>query len=543
MKINGINPASTRKLKYGATAVILTAVVIAAVVIFNTIFSALVYKYNWYVDMTKEGIYGLSDPGRVLLDEIDAPINIRFCEPYDELENYWYTKMVLSLVKEMASEYDNITYDYVDIIKNPTSVAKYKATTATSIKTTNVIVESGTEFRVFALNALFTSNESGNVWAFNGEKKLISAMIQITQAETPIAYLTYTHGESTIIQAVDQIVNSGSYTTEEVLNMLKNNYNYDVSMLELLYDAGYEIRGIDLTKEDFDPDGRLLVICNPIYDFEGISEDTKGRKSEIEKIDDFLDNYGNLMVFVDPDTEELPELYEFLSEWGIAFDDSIIKDPTSSLDTEHYSLVGDYAVDYSSQTSSSSSSQTEYNPDALGASLVKSMTELGTPPKTVVKYARPVNRLWDSKDGRITSTAVYTSSGAEKYVDGEKVDSGRYPLIVLSRESRYVYETDANGERSQVLHSNYVFACGSKYLTSSDYLEKKAYGNSDILYAMMRQMGKTQVPADLKFKVFDDESLNITTAQATNWTIFLTAVIPACFLVAGAVVWIRRKHA
>lgn len=542
MKINGINPASTRKLKYGATAIALTAVVIAAVVIFNTIFSALVYKYNWYVDMTKEGIYGLSDEGRVLLNEIEAPVNIRFCAPYDELESNWYMKMVLSLVKEMAAEYDNITYDYIDIIKNPTASAKYKATTATSIKTTNVIVESGTEFRVFAATALFTQNESGTIWAFNGEKKLISAMIQITQAETPIAYLTYTHGESSAIQVVDQIVSSGSYTTNEVLDMLKNNYGYDVSMLELLYDAGFEIRGIDLTKEDFDPAGRLLVICNPIYDFEGISEDTKGRKSEIEKIDDFLDNYGNLMVFVDPDTEELPELYEFLSEWGIAFDDSILKDPSSSLDTEHYSLVGDYAVDYTSSTSSTSS-DTTYNPDALGASLVKSMTELGTPPKTVVRYARPINRLWDSKDGRITSTALYTTNNAEKYVDGEKVETGRYPLIVLSRESRYVYETDANGERSQVLHSNYVFACGSRYLTSSDYLDKKAYGNSDILYAMMRTMGKTQVPADLDFKVFDDESLDITTAEATNWTIFLTAVIPACFLIAGAVVWIRRKHA
>lgn len=542
MKINGINPASTRKLKYGATAIALTAVVIAAVVIFNTIFSALVYKYNWYVDMTKEGIYGLSDEGRVLLNEIEAPVNIRFCAPYDELESNWYMKMVLSLVKEMAAEYDNITYDYIDIIKNPTASAKYKATTATSIKTTNVIVESGTEFRVFAATALFTQNESGTIWAFNGEKKLISAMIQITQAETPIAYLTYTHGESSAIQVVDQIVSSGSYTTNEVLDMLKNNYGYDVSMLELLYDAGFEIRGIDLTKEDFDPAGRLLVICNPIYDFEGISEDTKGRKSEIEKIDDFLDNYGNLMVFVDPDTEELPELYEFLSEWGIAFDDSILKDPSSSLDTEHYSLVGDYAVDYTSSTSATSG-DTTYNPDALGASLVKSMTELGTPPKTVVRYARPINRLWDSKDGRITSTALYTSNNAEKYVDGEKVETGRYPLIVLSRESRYVYETDANGERSQVLHSNYVFACGSRYLTSSDYLDKKAYGNSDILYAMMRTMGKTQVPADLDFKVFDDESLDITTAEATNWTIFLTAVIPACFLIAGAVVWIRRKHA
>ena len=60
---------------------------------------------------------------------------------------------------------------------------------------------------------------------------------------------------------------------------------------------------------------------------------------------------------------------------------------------------------------------------------------------------------------------------------------------------------------------------------------------------MMRAMGKIQVPVDLDFKVFDDESLDITTAEATNWTVFLTAVIPAVFLIAGIVVWIRRKHA
>ena len=170
MKMNGMNPAAKRKLKYGAASIVLTAVVIAAVVIFNTIFSALVYKYNWYVDMTKEGLYGLTDAGRTLLDEIDAPINVRFCAPYDELESNWYMKMVLSLVKEMAASYDNITYDYVDIIAKPTAVTKYKATTATSIKTTNVIVESGSEFRVFAATALFTQNESGTIWAFNGEK-------------------------------------------------------------------------------------------------------------------------------------------------------------------------------------------------------------------------------------------------------------------------------------------------------------------------------------------------------------------------------------
>jgi ABC-2 type transport system permease protein len=498
MNMHGINPATTRKLKYGAIAIILTAVVVAAVIIFNAIFSSLVYKYNWYIDMTKEGLYGLTDAGRALLDDIDAEINIIFCQPYDELEKSSYMKMIYSLVKEMAASYDNINYSYIDIISNPTAVTKYKTTTASSIKTTDVIVESGTEFRVFKAQALFVQNESGKVWAFNGELKLISAMIQITQAETPIAYFTSTHGET-----------------------------ISTDMAMLFYDAGFEIRAIDLTKEDFDPAGRLLVISNPIYDFEGISPDTKGRKSEIEKIDDFLDGFGNLMVFIDPDTRDLPELFEFLTEWGIEFDKSILKDPSNSLDTDHYSIVGQYTVNLSTD------SQT-YNPDALGASLVSSITSLPTPPKTVVHYARPINRLWDSKEGRITSTVLYTSKNAEKYVDGKKVEEGQYPLIVLSRYSRYIDNTP---------HYSYVFACGSQYLTASDYLGRKAYGNSDIVYAMMRTMGKTQVPVDLDFKVFDDESLDITTAEATNWTIFLTAAIPGCFLIAGIIVFIRRKHA
>ncbi len=490
MQMNKFNPAKTRKFKYGATAVILTAVTIAAVVIINAIFSALAYNNNWYIDLTKEKIYGLSDAGRAILDEIDDEINIHFLTPFDQLEADGYTKMVFELVKEMASSYDNISYDYIDMISNPTAVNKYKTTTATNIGLTDVIVECGTEFRVFKLRALFMFNQNDSItpWAFNGEKKLVTAISQVTQAETPIAYFTVTHGE---------------YITQE--------------MIDLFYDAGYLPMSIDLTKEDFDPDGRLLVISNPIYDFEGISKDTEGRKCEIEKIDDFLDGFNSVMVFTDPDTEELPELYEFLTEWGISFEDAVLKDPSNSIDTEHYSLVGQYPVE-----------------ETLGASLTSQITGLGTPPKAIVRYARPIELLWTEKDNRMTSTVLYSSENAEKYVDGEKVDEGRYPLVTLTRETRIIENT---------YHYSYLFAIGSQYFTSSDYLSKKTYSNSDIIHAMMIAMGKAQVPVDLDPKMFENEALDITTQDASSWTIFLTIVIPACFLIAGIVIWIRRKHA
>ncbi|MBQ8551290.1 MAG: Gldg family protein [Clostridia bacterium] len=478
-----------KKVKHGSISILLTVVVIAAVVIANVIFSAFAYKNNWYVDLTAEGIYGLTDAGREMLDDIEADIQIHFCAPYDELESNTAQKMVFELVKEMASEYDNITYDYLDPVKNPTSVIKYKNSAADSINSQTVIVESGSEFRVFALEALFViDTDNTTVWAFNGEKKLITAMVQCTQAETPIAYFTYTHGES-----------------------------ISTSMQELFYDAGYELRTIDLTTEEIHEDARLIVISNPLYDFEGISEATAGRKSEIEKIDDFLDGFGNLMVFMDPDTAELPELEEFLVEWGIEFDDSVLKDPSNSIDTNHYALSGQYSLEENS----------------LGASLVSDIVSVGTAPKTIVNYASPINLLWDYNNNRQTSTAIYTSDKAQKYVDGKVVEEGQFPLVAFSRETRYIDNTP---------HYSYVFAIGSKYFTADTFLSP-TYANSDIIYTMMRAMGKVQVPIDLKFKVFEDESLDILESEAGAWTWTLAIAIPACVFIAGIIIWIRRKHA
>ena len=489
-----------KKLKHGSLSVLLTVAVIAAVVVANVIFSALAYNNNWYVDLTEAGVYGLTDAGRELLDSIfvdaetgaerDVEIKVHFCSPYDVLESNSAQKMVFELVKEMSAEYKNITYDYIDPVKNPSLINKYKTSAADTINTQSVIVESGSEFRVFRLEALFVfDSDNSTVWAFNGEKKLITAMVQCTQTETPIAYFTANHGET-----VSQ------------------------SMMELFSDAGYELRTIDLTTEEVDPNARLIVISNPLYDFEGISEATAGRKSEIEKIDDFLDDFGNLMVFIDPDTQELPELEAFLCEWGIEFERAVLRDPSSSIDTNHYAISGQYSIEE----------------DSLGASLVSDIVSVGTAPKTIVNYARPINLLWESNgNGRQTSTAVYTSDKAEKYVGGTKTEQGQYSLVTVSRETRYIDNTP---------HYSYVFAVGSQYFASDSFLTP-TYANEDILYTMMRTMGKVQVPIDLDFKVFEDESLDILESEAGSWTLALTLGIPAVVGLAGIVIWIRRKHA
>lgn len=482
--------AFKRKLKFGVISVILTTLVIAAAIVLNVVFSTLAYKNNWYIDLTKEKIYGLTDEGRALLDTIDpeAKIQVHFCSPFDAIEANGASKMVFELVKQIAAEYDNVTYDYIDTVKNPSLTIKYKNSATTSINAQSIIVESGTEFRVFRLEAMFMiDTQSQSAWAFNGEKKLISAMVACTLAEEPIAYFTNTHKEA-----------------------------ISASLVTLFEDAGYKVLPIDLMKDEISEDARIIVISNPGADFIGTSNAPEGVTSEIEKLSDFLAGFGNLMVTMPPESTNLPELEEFLATWGIEFENAVLKDPSNSMFNDNYALVGQYSMEQS-----------------LGGSLVSSIVSGGNPPKTIVYHARPIKTLFDSKEGRQISPAIYSSKTAQRYENDTLVSSGQYPLVTVSRESRTI---------DNIQYTSHVFAVGSAYFADDMFLSS-TYGNADVLYTMMMAMGKKQVPINLDFKVFEDNSLDITTKEQWTWSAVITFIPPVIAAGAGLIVWIRRKHA
>ena len=68
--------------------------------------------------------------------------------------------------------------------------------------------------------------------------------------------------------------------------------------IKMLKDAGFDVETVDLSKDDFSDDTRIVVINNPVYDFAGIEGEGA---NEIEKLDRFLDSYGCLMVFSSPE--------------------------------------------------------------------------------------------------------------------------------------------------------------------------------------------------------------------------------------------------
>ena len=58
---------SGKKLRYGGLSIGLTAVIVAAVVLVNVLFYALATNNRWYIDMTSESLFTLSDECRNLI--------------------------------------------------------------------------------------------------------------------------------------------------------------------------------------------------------------------------------------------------------------------------------------------------------------------------------------------------------------------------------------------------------------------------------------------------------------------------------------------
>lgn len=487
-----------RKKNYYLVSSAITACFIALVIVANVCFFALASHFTWYIDMTKGQVFSLCDATKDFLKEVDEEVNIYFTVEDDKIASTsQYLYYVYRTALEMKSQYDNINVECIDIVKNPGFFKPYYQTHAQQIYTDSVVIESGSESRIYYIDAFFVFDENGeSIWAYQGEYKFVSAILSMTDTEMPPVYFTTMHGEK-----VGKDANA---------------------LVTLFADAGFEVREIDLTKDDISDDARIVVINDPVYDFEGISA-TDDKGNEIAKLDKFLDNLGCLMVFTSPENAgNLTNLSELLAEWGIGFTpDTYIRDTANSVSADGRALVAKYA-----------------DSESLGGSLYSDITSLDTPPKTIVKNAMPLNIIFEENSelngNKSVDSVLLSHDSALSVSNGVESAVGSVPLMVVSRES-----TILNNE----YYYSYVLACGSADFTSSAYLTSNTYANSDIIYNTVKLTGRERILADIEYKVLDDTKLDITTSQANGWTVALTVTLPIVIALCGTIVTVRRKHA
>ena len=528
--------------------VAITALVIAAVIIINVIFSILASANGWFIDLTTESLYTLSDTSVELLDatfekiseerkasgEEPLKVKIRFCDLEDNIMSSTASRYILITAKELAERFpDIIEVEYINIWENPTAVEKYKTSVLSKIYSTHVIVESGTEYRAYDQTSFYLTNQGSTTpFAYMGEKRLTSGILAVTQAESPVAAILTGHGEI--------------FT--------------DTALIETLDMAGYEVITIkDLVKEQLPDNCRLIVCYNPTSDFvdsNGISD-----ISEISVLENFLaDNNHTFMVYTNPTSPKLPVLEGYLELWGVSFERQ--ENPSGKLssytvkDTDK-ALTGDGLTFIA-----------EYESLGLGSSITKDLRSSSIPRKIVFKNAMPISiadefeHLYTTDDStggtlrygykdlgsgysRETYFIFNASDNAVLMADGQvamRADSNnKLGLMTITRQSRYVQED--NYGISVADQSSYVVACGSTEFVSAALLNSNTYGNSELLMKLFYETGKENIPSSIPITLFSDTTIETLTVKRANaYTLLLTVIPTAIVFGVGIFVIVRRKH-
>ncbi len=485
-----------KTLKYGSASVILAVVFIALVFVVNLVVTALTDKYNLFVDLTKEQLYEISEASEELLKDMgDEEIKFIFLTPLDELDNNEYAKSVKTLALEYEEKYKNISIEYIDMLKNPGTVAKYRKDY--NLSSTTVIVESAKRFVAFDMSECFVyqQNENGvyDYYAFNAEYRFTSALIRVTRDTMPKALFTSNHLETIPAQ-----------------------------FKALLVDAGFEVELLDLSQSDIPERTELIIVNDPRTDFTGIESETEG-KSEITKLSAYLNNGGNAMIFVGPETPALKNIDELCATWGIEIihDLAVVDTYNSIASIDSFALITRYV-----------------NDDETLAPFHASLSSAENPQKTVSYYSSPL-RLLPVTDVTHGVGTILSSYGTA-YVpisDTENFAEGTIPVLAAGYKNTY------DQERQESVQ-NFLVVGGSTWFTGDVFLGtyQNTYGNAELLKSTISGITDETMILNVSYKVYNDTTLTIDSATSQKWLTALVLVLPALVLVTAMAVFLKRRH-
>ena len=551
----------------GTLALVVTAAILVVVLLLNVGATALFGNGLLFGDLTNESMYRLNRGTVNLMKQTiaqvqenrqegeDAPeeVEILFCTDADLLLQNDTMRYIYYTARNLAKKFPSfVKVRTVDVWSNPSAVDAYRVNSYSTIYQTDVIVSSGSEFRVLSRNSFYIANESGSedFWAYNGEKQFVKTIRAVTNVDAPVACLSVNHGET-----------------------IAANEEYQ-ALLAVVKGAGFRIRELDLAGEEIPEDCRMLLIFDPQSDFTS-GNYLSGKPSELGKLDAFLREANSLFLFVGPQTPVLSNLESFLEDWGIRFARYQSEDGET---TSSYRVVSPMdSVDGDQSLAVIG----EYVTAGAGASFTKAMRTQGASPKVIFPNAMPLclSPTYQKQISLATETTnryeyayyyknnewrevynIFTSSNADRMTYAEAIGQdgkvltdaagnpvvdpgGNFPLATLTLRYNYVKEGTDGGS---VDRSSKVCVFGSTAFAENALLQSSAYGNNDLLLEIMRAMGNETFPVSTEYKRLHQNEMggDYYTDAGNRGRAVALVLIPA-IVATGLGVWIvvRRRRA
>jgi len=471
-----------KRFRYGTFS---TAMMLFAIILFVLV-NLIADRFNRSFDLTPDGIFSLSWRSHDFLETLEQDVTLTHVIQLGQ--GHPWSHYVSALLVEYGG-FDHITVQYRDPMINPALIHSFaeQAAVEGGIHDGSVVVQSGDRIRVVDLNDMIIVNRDffgrpTDIRSYSFEAAITRAIHYVTLGDPGIIYY---------------VTGSGEHAMLPMLAAVLENENFLV-------------REVNLVTQDIPETADILLIPQPLRDWTDV---------KAERVLEYLLEDGRAFFALDLVTEELPVFNAVLAHYGVApINHMILEGDTRNVFNQFPQMILPILTDH------------EINENLHGRNLTNLLVD-----------AIGIETLENRRSQNIVTPIWHTSGDAFARVDVEEMTSARVPsdmggpfdLAVAITDTRFVEHN----------HETKIVAVGSMIVLHDAVLQLTGIGNYQFVLDSMQwlhgQPPSIFVPGRLPP---GNAPLMITQFNFNVMNIFAIGVLPSLCIIAGVIVWLRRRH-
>ncbi len=492
-----------RAFKRGWFSIALVALFIAAVIIVNLLATTLVERVPALVaDTTGSGSFDLTDETLDYLSKLGQDIRIIVLadeKTYREGGEYYIQSD--SLLHKYKDNSDHISLEFLDLASNPTFTSQYPDE---QLAQYGIIVQGENDYKYLSTMDYFDvqidyTSYSYYIAGCKVEEAVTSAILNVTLDRKP--KVSFISG-----------ISSEDYSAFKTF--LDNN--------------GFETEELSPAIDDISADTEILVLYAPNVDLDA---------SYVDKISAYLNNdgeYGKQLLYLpSASLAPMPNIDSLLEQWGLQVENGYaVENDMSKISQITYGVYL-FASEYTDTT------YTEKMKNSDLPFCVFYGNGVYTHPVKITdeNNAKSLFKLSDQ------STVVYPAETGDSAEPKEESMPGlAVGAIATKGSTKSDTDSDTDSDSTATNDSN-IIVIGSNYVVTESFLASNMYGNASYMLSMLNTLvGRDNVGVSIETQSLQSETLSITSAQLGVFTVLFAVAIPLCVLIAGIVIFVKRRN-
>lgn len=472
----------SRTFRVGTYSAFISLAALAIVVVINLLAAELPASVM-KKDLTAEALFSISEQTEKLVSELEEDVTI-----YHIAETGEEDMVISEMLDRYAELSDHVKVVNKDPIVSPGFTAGY---TDETVYSNSLIVESAKRCKVvpypdiyvteYDYSSYFTTGSASSSTTYEGENALTSAIDYVTSSVLPKVYALTGHGET----ALD------AYFTDAI-----RDGNIELSELSLL------------SLETVPNDAGAVMIINPTSD---ISE------SEKDMLVEYMEGGGNILLFTDYlyAPSSFPHLAAVTAAYGLEAEEGLVIEGDDNLHLRGYNY---YLL-----------------PQIGDADLTAPLKEGGY--YALLPFAHGIRESESYRSSLKITPILSTSSSSYAKTGLSEGDS--IEKAAGDAEGPFMVGALASETYNEVT-SSLIWYSSTQVLDESldSYVSG---GNLSLLLNSINAVCDRAESITITGKAMEYSFLTMTSAQVTRMSIIVIGVLPLACIIAGVVVFVKRK--